>query len=70
MILSALVTDAGTFTARTGWKSKPEGFCLGDMCVPAPQAKLADGRLDVTVLADKLGLVRLPPQSARVAGAS
>ena len=31
-----------------GWDPKPEGLCRGEVCVPAPGALLADGRLDVT----------------------
>ena len=41
---------------RTGWESKPEGLCQEDRCVPAPGVDRGDGTLDVTVLADRLGM--------------
>ena len=52
MILTGETVDAHEFEARTGWAIKPEGACRGDVCVPLP----ADGRLDVSVLADRLGM--------------
>ena len=56
MILDELTVPTATFEARTGWASKPEGLCKGDRCVPAPEALLGDDRLDVSVLAPKLGM--------------
>jgi hypothetical protein len=56
MILTELTVDTAAFTARTGWEPKPEGLCRGDVCVPAPGALLGDGRLDVRVAADRLGM--------------
>ena len=57
MILEELAVDAGVFEARTGWAIKPEGLCKGEVCVPLPgNARRADGRLDATVLADRLGM--------------
>jgi hypothetical protein len=50
MILDQLDTDAGAFTAGTGWEIKPEGACKGDVCVPLP-----DG-FDVTTAAQRLGM--------------
>ena len=36
---------------------KPEGACKGDVCVPLPDAaRRPDGCLDVTVLAERLGM--------------
>lgn len=56
MILDQLSVPIGEFEARTGWVSKPEGLCKGDVCVPAPEALLANDRLDAEVLATKLGM--------------
>jgi hypothetical protein len=57
VILEELAVDAGVFEARTGWAIKPQGACKGEVCVPLPaMAQLADGRLDPTVLAERLGM--------------
>jgi len=56
MILSELTVSAADFETRTGWAAKPEGLCKGDICVPAPEAALDDGRLDITSVADKLAM--------------
>lgn len=56
MILESLTVDPASFAAATGWESKPEGLCKGDQCVPATEAVTADGQLDVTALADRLGM--------------
>src|SRR5262245_34122850 len=45
------------FASRTGWTIKPEGACKGGVCVPLePDVRGADGRLDVRVLAPRLGM--------------
>ena len=56
MILEKLTVPATDFAARTGWESKPEGLCKGESCVPAPDADVGGGLLDVTVLSEKLGM--------------
>ena len=57
MILDELAVDEASLQARTGWALKPEGACKGDVCVPMPDAlRRADGRLDVSVLSDRLGM--------------
>ena len=57
MILERLAVDADAFAARTGWAVKPEGACKGDICVPLPaEARTADGELDATVMAQRLGM--------------
>ena len=57
MILDRLDVDAAAFTAATGWELKPQGACKGDACVPMPpEATTADGRIDATVVAGRLGM--------------
>jgi hypothetical protein len=54
VLLHSLEIDGGEFADRTGWQAKPEGLCQGDICVPAPGARLDDGRLDARVISDRL----------------
>ena len=54
MIVDERYVDPAEFEARTGWESKPEGMCKGDMCVPAPDAIGDDGRIDVERVAERL----------------
>lgn len=56
MILDQLTVSPAAFAERTGWDAKPEGLCKGDICVPAPEAAMAGGQLDVQVLSQKLGM--------------
>jgi peroxiredoxin len=57
MILTELDVDPAAFESATGWAIKAEGACRGDVCVPLPdKARGADGRLDVRVVADRLGM--------------
>ena len=56
MILDRLTSSVADFTRGTGWEPKPEGLCRGEVCVPAPGALAADGSLDVTVAAERLGM--------------
>ena len=57
MILSELAVDPAAFETRTGWEIKPEGACKAEVCVPMPaHVRGADGRLDVAVLAERLGM--------------
>ena len=56
MIFTELRTSAAAFHASTGWEPKPEGLCRGEVCVPAPGALGADGALDVSIAADRLGM--------------
>lgn len=56
MLLTSTTTDPTSFEDATGWAIKPEGACRAEVCVPLPhEARLEDG-LDVTVLADRLGM--------------
>ena len=56
MLLNTLDMNADTFEAATGWAAKPEGMCKGDACVPVPGAISTDGALDLTAIADRLGM--------------
>ena len=38
MILDRVDIDAREFTAGTGWEIKPEGACMGEVCVPLQRA--------------------------------
>lgn len=56
MIISESTCAASDFTEATGWEPKSEGMCQGDLCVPAPGALLADGRVDVERASRALGM--------------
>ena len=57
MLLDELVVDPEALAARTGWTVKDDGACKADLCVPLPDdARTGDGRIDVRVLADRLGM--------------
>jgi hypothetical protein len=57
VILHDLTVDEHDFEARTGWSVKPQGACKAEACVLLPpEARVADGRLDVSVLAVRLGM--------------
>ncbi len=55
MILKRLDPTIEEFSTGTGWAIKPEGACLGDICVPLPaEARRDGGRIDATVAAERL----------------
>jgi len=57
MTLDRLDLTADEFEQITGWAIKPEGACREEVCVPLPALEPdADGRIDVTVVADRLGM--------------
>jgi hypothetical protein len=56
VILESLRVDPAELAQGTGWDAKPEGLCRGEVCVPAPGARRDDGTLDVTVVAERLGM--------------
>ena len=66
MLLTDLTVAADDFAHRTGWECKPEGLCRGDVCVPAPGARRPDGTLDVTVVADRLGMPLVHDEAHRL----
>jgi hypothetical protein len=57
VILHDFVVDAHAFEDATGWAIKPEGVCKAEFCVPLTEdAATADGRVDVRVVAGRLGM--------------
>jgi len=57
MILDRLDPTDDEFARATGWTLKPEGACKAEVCVPlAASVRAAPGRIDVGVLAEKLGM--------------
>ena len=57
MILDRLEVTPEELERRTGWKLEPAGACKGDRCVPLPLGE--ERMLDVTVLAERLGMALL-----------
>jgi hypothetical protein len=56
MLLNTLTPPVSDFARQTGWELKIEGACRGDACVPLPERTVTSGRVDVTVVADRLGM--------------
>ena len=57
MILDRLDPTLDEFARGTGFSLKPEGACRAEVCMPLPQsARRADGRVNVPVVADALGM--------------
>jgi hypothetical protein len=57
VLISELTIDSDELEARTGWSIKPEGACKAEVCVPlAGDVRRADGRVDVSALAERLGM--------------
>jgi hypothetical protein len=57
VIFTESTVDADAFEAATGWAIKPEGVCKAEACVPlSAAARLADGRVDVVAVAERLGM--------------
>jgi hypothetical protein len=66
MLLTQLTMTTSDFETATGWASKPEGLCKGDMCVPAPEATTGDGSVDVKIAAERLGMALVENADAGV----
>ena len=56
MILDRLDLTPGELEEQTGWALKPEGLCKDDRCVPFAGAAATDGRVDVSAVAERLGM--------------
>jgi hypothetical protein len=56
MILEQLEVTPDELERQTGWVLKPEGLCKDDRCVPLPTGSAADGLVDVTAVAERLGM--------------
>jgi hypothetical protein len=56
MLLDQLRTPVEDFEAGTGWSLKPQGACRGEVCVPLPAEAVSGGIVDVTAVADRLGM--------------
>jgi hypothetical protein len=55
MLLTAPRIDPMDLERRTGWSIKPQGACLGDICVPLPtDVRNADGTLDAAGFAERM----------------
>jgi hypothetical protein len=56
---NALWLSGADLERISGWAHKPQGFCKGDLCVPAPAARasefVAGGRYNLAALAHLLG---------------
>jgi len=51
MLLEGLDVNAQQFETLTGWAIKPQGACLGDVCVP-----LGGAPFDLATVAGRLGM--------------
>jgi hypothetical protein len=56
MIVDRLDLTPEELEAATGWALKPEGLCKADRCVPFPDARGTVGRIDVSAVAERLGM--------------
>jgi hypothetical protein len=56
VLLTSLTTSVDELHRSTGWESKPEGLCRGEICVPAPGARRDDAMIDVAVVAERLAM--------------
>jgi hypothetical protein len=56
IVTGSLTASSADFAARTGWVAKPEGLCKGPMCVPLPTPHDGSSPLDLSVVAERLGM--------------
>ena len=56
MLLTTDRVDREAFEHDTGWALRPQGACRGDACVPLPGTALRDDAVDVSQIAERLGM--------------
>jgi hypothetical protein len=56
MILASLTSTRSDFEAGTGWSIRPEGMCLGDVCIPLPDDLATSDEVDVAAIAEHTGM--------------
>jgi hypothetical protein len=56
MIAKEPMVAADELERRTGWTIKPEGACKGEVCVPLGDEVVREGRVDLRLLAGRLGM--------------
>ena len=66
--VGALFLPVDELPAATGWELKPEGACLGEVCVPLGAAARRPGLVDVSTLARALGRPLVHEGDTLVAG--
>ena len=67
MILDRLDIGVQEFQDLTGWTLKPEGACLGEVCVPLGAAgDTTAGAFDLPAVADRLGMPLVHDETAGV----
>ncbi len=64
MLLTTLSPSPDEFFEQTGWEAKPEGLCRGEVCVPSPDARRADGTIDVAIVAERLSMPLLRDETS------
>ncbi len=56
MLLADKNPTVQDFAAATSWTIEQRGACQGELCVPLAPGTLNDGRVDLTLAADRLGM--------------
>jgi hypothetical protein len=56
VILNQLDVTPDELERQTGWELKPEGLCRDHRCVTLPDGSGTDGLVDLTVVAERLGM--------------
>jgi len=66
MITDTLQVPVATLERETGWLVKNVGACREEVCVPLPEATLADDLVDLPSFADRLGMPLLHEKEHRL----